>query len=255
MFEQAAAQGQTILNAAGDEGDDSCNEIESVVPPSDQNPLSVADPASQPYVLGRRRHDDPERRPAGGRDRVERRGRVGRHRGRDLAVVGDAELAAELAGPGDRRAEQRRLHERQRRRDPVRLADGVLPGTIEGATASTPCRLVPDVSADADEFTGAVTIFTSGGGWTTIGGTSSSSPIWAAMLALVNSSARARRTTRRTSASPHRCCTRSPRTRPSTPPRSTTSRRGTTTSSASITASCTRPRRDTTSPRASVPLG
>ena len=51
MFEQAAAQGQTILNAAGDEGDDSCNEIQSVIPPSDQNPLSVADPASQPYVL------------------------------------------------------------------------------------------------------------------------------------------------------------------------------------------------------------
>ena len=59
------------------------------------------------------------------------------------------------------------------------------------ASAATPCRLVPDVSAQADEFTGAITVYRSafGGGWSTIGGTSSSTPIWAAMLALVNASA------------------------------------------------------------------
>ena len=51
LFEQAAAQGQTVLSAAGDTGDDECNEGRTVAPPSGQNPLSVLDPASQPYVL------------------------------------------------------------------------------------------------------------------------------------------------------------------------------------------------------------
>ena len=61
--------------------------------------------------------------------------------------------------------------------------------TVAGAGASTPCRLVPDVSSQGDEFTGAVTVYdASEGGWTTIGGTSSSAPIWAAMLALTNAS-------------------------------------------------------------------
>ncbi len=55
--------------------------------------------------------------------------------------------------------------------------------------SSTPCRLVPDVSAQADEFTGAITVYEAAfGGWGTIGGTSSSTPIWAAMLALINAS-------------------------------------------------------------------
>jgi hypothetical protein len=46
------------------------------------------------------------------------------------------------------------------------------------------------VSAQGDEFTGAITVFSADdfGGWTTIGGTSSSTPIWAALLALVDAS-------------------------------------------------------------------
>ena len=53
---------------------------------------------------------------------------------------------------------------------------------------------MPDVSAQGDEFTGAVTLFGKSlgygpaDGWATIGGTSSATPIWAAMLALVNAS-------------------------------------------------------------------
>jgi hypothetical protein len=72
---------------------------------------------------------------------------------------------------------------------------GFCQGTIPGAGPTTACRTVPDVSADADEFTGAATFFStefegpsSPNGWVTIGGTSSSSPIWAALLALVNAS-------------------------------------------------------------------
>ena len=61
--------------------------------------------------------------------------------------------------------------------------------TVAGAGPSTPCRLVPDVSSQGDEFTGAVTVYdASEGGWVTVGGTSSSAPIWAAMLATTNAS-------------------------------------------------------------------
>jgi hypothetical protein len=45
------------------------------------------------------------------------------------------------------------------------------------------------VSAQADEFTGAITVYQAAfGGWGTTGGTSSSAPIWAATLALINAS-------------------------------------------------------------------
>ncbi len=188
MFEQAAAQGQTILNAAGDEGDDSCNEIESVVPPSDQNPLSVADPASQPYVL------------AVGGTTIQNAGQP--------AVETAWNDGAEWGGTGGGISQSWAMPSWQQNSSVPGIvgpsspdytnANGVetqfgwptgfCQGTIEGATPTTPCRLVPDVSSDADEFTGAVTIYYLGG-WSTIGGTSSSSPIWAAMLALVNSSA------------------------------------------------------------------
>ena len=159
-----------------------------MVPPSDQNPLSVADPASQPYVL------------AVGGTTIQNAGQPA------------AETAwndgAEWGGTGGGISQSWAMPSWQQN-SPVpgivgpSSADytnangvetqfgwptGFCQGTIEGATPTTPCRLVPDVSSDADEFTGAVTIYYLGG-WTTIGGTSSSSPIWAAMLALVNSSA------------------------------------------------------------------
>ena len=52
LFEQAAAQGQTVLSAAGDTGDDECNEhsCRSSRPPARTCSRSY-DPASQPYVL------------------------------------------------------------------------------------------------------------------------------------------------------------------------------------------------------------
>jgi hypothetical protein len=77
-------------------------------------------------------------------------------------------------------------------------SSGYAPGFCQqrpGANATTPCRLVPDVSSQGDQYTGAITVYSheyashaDPTGWTTTGGTSSSSPIWAAMLALVNAS-------------------------------------------------------------------
>ncbi len=187
MFEQAAAQGQTILNAAGDEGDDSCNEIESVIPPSDQNPLSVADPASQPYVLAVGGTTIQN----AGQPSVETAWNDGAEWGGTGGGISESwampswqqnAQVSGIVGPGSADYTNANNVETE-----FGWPTGFCQGTI--ATASTPCRLVPDVSADADEFTGAVTIYSAAfGGWTTIGGTSSSSPIWAAMLALVNSS-------------------------------------------------------------------
>ena len=49
IFEQAAAQGQTIFSAAGDVGSDDCNAFRGSAPSSPI--LSVDDPSGQPYVV------------------------------------------------------------------------------------------------------------------------------------------------------------------------------------------------------------
>ena len=51
LFQQAAAQGMTVFSAAGDNGSDDCNTNETPSPIKGQDPLSVDDPSSQPYVV------------------------------------------------------------------------------------------------------------------------------------------------------------------------------------------------------------
>ncbi len=189
LFEQAAAQGQSVFGAAGDNGSDDCNTFETSTPVSGQNPLSVDDPGSQPYVVsvGGTTIDDASQPPL---EQVWNDGADGGGGGggisqswtmpawqREATVPGIA-----LPGSSD-----------YANADQVEQSFGYpqnfCQSTVSGATASTPCRLVPDVSAQADEFTGAITVYdASEGGWTTTGGTSSATPIWAATLALVNAS-------------------------------------------------------------------
>jgi subtilase family serine protease len=198
IFEQAAAQGQTVLNAAGDTGDDTCNEVRDVPPPNDQNPLSVGDPASQPYVLGVGGTTIQDADPSNYDETVWNDGAEwggggggisesweapswqqslsyfsGSGYSTDLGQANDVESSASAEGISQQN-----------------LTPGFCAGnTTAGFNTTTPCRGVPDVSAQADEFTGAVTIYMdSQGGWSTIGGTSSATPIWAAMLALVDGS-------------------------------------------------------------------
>ncbi len=59
-------------------------------------------------------------------------------------------------------------------------------GSQCGAPSGTYCREVPDVSADADPYTGYLIYYE--GGWTGIGGTSAAAPLWAAFTALVDAS-------------------------------------------------------------------
>lgn len=158
IFEQAAAQGQTVLAASGDNGSEAC----SATSPSLGSFASVSDPASQPFVTG-----------------------VG---GTDLTALGNppseiawnqsgTQIGASGGGFSDvwsRPAWQQAL---------VSEAPSVsVCGPAGGA-----CRGVPDVSASADPTHG-YTIYDNGA-WLGIGGTSASTPLWAAAVALTNASA------------------------------------------------------------------
>ena len=190
LFEQAAAQGQTVFDAAGDNGSDDCNTDETSTPVAGQNPVSVDDPTSQPYVVavGGTTIDDATQPPL-------------EHVWNDGALFG-------AGGGGISMSWTMPAWQREARvpglalpgsadytnADSVEQSFGYKPNFCQSyvpdTTSTTPCRLVPDVSADADEFTGADIVYQAAfGGWGPTGGTSSSAPIWAAMLALVNASA------------------------------------------------------------------
>jgi hypothetical protein len=206
IFQQAAAQGQTVLSAAGDTGDDTCNEIRSVPPPTDQNPLSVEDPASQPYVLAVGGTTIQDADPANYDETVWNDGAEWGGGGGGFSMSWEApswqQTALDFPQPGS--ADYTNANDVETNAGPgtppaLNISDQNWPAgfcennTAEGMSGTTPCRTVPDVSAQADEFTGAVTIYSASfgagaAGWITIGGTSSATPIWAAMLALVDAS-------------------------------------------------------------------
>jgi Pro-kumamolisin, activation domain/IPT/TIG domain len=189
LFEQAAAQGQSVFAAAGDNGSDDCNTFETSEPVSGQNPLSVDDPGSQPYVVsaGGTTID------AAGQPPLEHVWNDGAEGGATGGGISQSwampawqrqATVPGIARPGGTDYKNADTIEK-RFGYPADFCQSTLPD----ADASTPCRLVPDVSAQADEYTGAITVYqASAGGWYTIGGTSSSAPIWAASLALVNAS-------------------------------------------------------------------
>nr|MDA8292419.1 IPT/TIG domain-containing protein [Actinomycetota bacterium] len=158
IFEEAAAQGQTVVSAAGDTGSDDC----AGTPFGSSRPvrpyLSVDDPASQPYVLG-----------VGGTSLLDTSNPPSQtvwNHGNDWGGGGGG-ISSTWPIPS------------------WQAASGV-PGV--GTSGG---REVPDVSASADEWRG-VTVYSAAFGtagkpsstdWSTIGGTSSAAPIWAAALA------------------------------------------------------------------------
>jgi hypothetical protein len=185
IFEEAAAQGQTIFSAAGDAGSNDCNALGSSAPVDPV--LSVDDPSSQPYVVS-----------VGGTTMDNATQPASEHVWNDGAAWGAAgggisgswpmpvwQTAPQIPGGGA---------------SPSNSAAVTAAQDFEGTnfclgangawSVEAGCREVPDVSANADEFTGAITIYVGQfGGWNTIGGTSSAAPLWAAMLADVNGSA------------------------------------------------------------------
>ena len=163
IFEEAAAQGQTVISAAGDTGSDDCSGTPFGSSTAVRPYLSVDDPASQPYVLG-----------VGGTSLLDTANPPSQtvwNHGNDWGGGGGG-VSSTWPIPS------------------WQSGSGV-PGV-----ATSGGREVPDVSASADEWRG-VTVYSaafgsSGGGaasgWSTIGGTSSAAPIWAAVLADVAAS-------------------------------------------------------------------
>ena len=196
LFQQAAAQGQSVFAAAGDTGVDDCNAFRAPAPPAGQNPLSVDDPGSQPYVIsvGGTTIDNATTQPpaehvwndgaqwgAGGGGISESWGMPS---WQQSLLQSDATNATDVANA---QTEEQALSGLAAPYGTPYFCQSTL------SPPPTACREVPDVSAQADEFTGAITIYSQAfgagnSGWITIGGTSSATPIWAASLALVNAS-------------------------------------------------------------------
>jgi hypothetical protein len=195
LFEQAAAQGQTVFSAAGDTGSDDCNAFRTPNVAPGQNPLSVDDPGSQPYVIsaGGTTITDAATQPA--QEHVWNDGAEWGGGGGGISTswaMPSWQLDAKV--PGIALAGSADYTNANSVEQSFGYPQGFCQAFLPGATATTSCRTVPDVSAQADEFTGAVTIYSKSfksevpDGWVTIGGTSSAAPIWAAMLTEVNAS-------------------------------------------------------------------
>ncbi len=177
IFEQIAAQGQTVFAAAGDDGSDSCAAHGgTAVAPG----LSVLDPASQPYVtaVGGTTMTNAAEPP---REIVWNNGAAGGAAGGGISAAWAMPPWQESVAVTQTTADQACSD------DPSGTADDYhVAGVPTTLTAGTSCREMPDVSALADPQTGVAVRY--GGAWTQTGGTSSAAPLWAAMLAEINAS-------------------------------------------------------------------
>jgi Pro-kumamolisin, activation domain/Putative Ig domain len=169
LFQQAAAEGMTIVSAAGDDGSEDC------FPESPT--AAVDDPASQPYVTG-----------VGGTSLASIGPRPSESVWNDGVTVG--------AGGGGVSSFWTMPTYQSAAPSSLRVINSGSSGSACGASSGD-CREVPDVSADADPATG-YTIYWNGGGssdptqqegWQVVGGTSGAAPLWAALIALTNASA------------------------------------------------------------------
>jgi hypothetical protein len=157
VFEQLDTQGESMFAAAGDSGSEDCG----------TDALAVDDPASQPDVTG-----------------------VG---GLTMSAIGPPPTetvwneAANGAGAGGGGISSLWAMPSYQSGAPSSL------NVVNANSSATPCkassgycREVPDVSADADPYTGYVIYYD--GSWTGIGGTSAAAPLWAAFTALTDAS-------------------------------------------------------------------
>jgi subtilase family serine protease len=179
LFEEAAAQGQSVVSATGDEGSEDCNNTNNVPDPEQ----AVDDPGSQPFVTG-----------VGGTT-LGALGpppseKVWNHGGNPSGLLatqggaGGGGVSHAWPMPGYQAGALRSLH--------------VVGTGSSGSPCANPggyCRQVPDVSADADPATGYIIYWNGSGsdptspqGWQAVGGTSAAAPVWAALLADADSS-------------------------------------------------------------------
>jgi hypothetical protein len=174
IFEQAAAQGQSVFAAAGDDGADTCaGHAATPVAPI----FSLNDPASQPFVTS-----------VGGTTITDATNPPKEHVWNDGNAwgAGGGGISSTWAAPAWQTASK---VPGLFNPSVVSAAQDLAADYGEGFCAkdASTCRETPDVSAQADEFTGAITVYYEGE-WDTFGGTSSATPLWAAMLTDINAS-------------------------------------------------------------------
>jgi len=176
IFEQTAAQGQSVFSSSGDDGSDDCAGHAPFPVAAD---LSLDDPASQPYVTAvggttiLNASDPPT-------EEVWNNGAFGG--GAGGGVSNTWQLPPWQAGVYSQTPAIEACSN-----DPTGAGDAFqLAGLPTSLPSGTQCRLAPDVSALADPQSGITIVY--GGQFFPIGGTSSSTPLWAAMTAEMNAS-------------------------------------------------------------------
>lgn len=149
VFQQMAAQGQTMVAASGDNGTADCYDGSNVGPTP-----QVDDPASQPDVTG-----------------------VGATSLGSLSPLRQSTWSSNSLAGGATGGGYSTIWPRP---------SWQTVSTLNPLSAST-MRMVPDVAMSGDPNKGVVIYGADLGGWTTIGGTSASSPLFASMLTLAES--------------------------------------------------------------------
>jgi subtilase family serine protease len=161
IFAGMAAQGQSVVAAAGDTGSEDCYASDKGL-----SALEVDDPASQPFVTG-----------VGGTNLTSVGSPPAESVWNDKSGAGGGGISqfwsmpSWQAGPG--------------------VVNSYSTGGLCGASGY--CREVPDVSASADPNNGYIVFCSvsrlcklSGGSWFEIGGTSAAAPLWSSLLALAD---------------------------------------------------------------------
>ncbi len=152
LFEQAMAQGQTVLAAAGDAGSSDC-----YGPGNPDLRLAVDDPADQPGVTGVGGTSLSSFSANAPNESVWNGG----------GGAGGGGNSVDFAAPSWQQVPAARN-----------------PFTSYTCAGGQQCREVPDVAASSDPRHGDVVYV--GGRWTAVGGTSAAAPLWAALVADVN---------------------------------------------------------------------
>jgi subtilase family serine protease len=166
LFQQAAAQGQSFIAAAGDEGSEDCN-----VPGFSFNTaLQVDDPASQPWVtaVGGTAGPPPN-------ESVWNTGSLEGTTGGGNSTTWT--MPSWQLGPGVESGFTKANDS----------FTGASPCPVSAGAGTVSCREVPDVVSDGDPSSGYATFWN--GGWHMVGGTSMGAPLWASIAALADQSA------------------------------------------------------------------
>ena len=172
LFEKANAQGQSIVASAGDDGSTGCYRDDGAGNVIDSNAtLSVNAPASAPYVTA-----------VGGTTIGTSGESAWNDSALDAGAGGGGTSGTVPDGKGGYTGWCMPSYQHQT----------AIPGLISAdSQASAGCptgylRQVPDISADADPYTGWGVYIGAAGGWLSVGGTSASAPLWAAVAALTD---------------------------------------------------------------------